>query len=323
MNIKNMELASWLASDDKGPMCFVDEIGFPVILIKLPKNPGIDYLFCQKHYHKDDALTRDRNFEYAGIYCKRDGLVYDTQCFVLKPESDQGKDGKVLLEQLKTDVRQRVEAVVGNDRRNLDVSEFTEPQYLRGLEYAKNCGAVHRARKHFLNTDGDSLPVYECRYTPMEWTEHSLLEYIADPEGYAEKEAAGYLAENQEEILYDLLCSDYVRAAYQELLEDSDNPVHSVKRIIQAVRASNAKTVRVTILKNGVEFAFKTETGLLCHDCTGNEYSTWQIEARDRRKFQEIFGRNEKYRPEEIVRIAYGRSMLYQREDKPIGGEAQ
>lgn len=148
----------------------------------------------------------------------------------------------------------------------------------------------------------------------MEWTEHSLLEYIADPEGYAEKEAAGYLAENQEEILYDLLCSDYVRAEYQALLEDSDNPVHSIKRIIQAVSASNAKTVNVTILKNGVEFTFKTETGPLCSDCT-SEYSTWHIAAKDRKKFKELFGRHEEYRPEEIIRITYGRSVLYQREN--------
>ena len=316
--------ANWLKSDEM-IIHLENNFGRFSTFVKLAKNKDVDYLFCMEN-HNDNTLTREKSFQYAGIYCKRDGLIYDAQYSICALEPDEkilGKSKEDLLSELISAAHQRVEAVIGNDRKNLIISKLTSPILIRNLEYAKEYGAAQEAREYFLDTEGVDPPAYHCCYTLDEQTENSLLDYILDPEGFADREAAAYLAEKQEEILCDLLHNELVRAAYQELLEDSDNPVHSVKRIIQAVRASNAKTVRVTILKNGVEFAFKTETGFLCHDCTGNEYSTWQIEARDRRKFQEIFGRNEKYRPEEIVRIAYGRSVLYQREDKPIGGEAQ
>ena len=34
--------------------------------------------------------------------------------------------------------------------------------------------------------------------------------------------------------------------------------------------------------------------------------------AADRRRFFECFGRNAEYKPEEILRITYGRSILYE-----------
>lgn len=55
----------------------------------------------------------------------------------------------------------------------------------------------------------------------------------------------------------------------------------------------------------------KTETGDLRRDCTGG-YSHWHMIAADRRRFFECFGRNAEYRPEEILRITYGRSVLYE-----------
>lgn len=286
------------------------------IFIKLAKNEDIDYLFCMENYD-DNTLTREASFQYAGIYCKLDGLVYDAQYSICALEPDEkilGKSKEDLLSELLAAVRQRVEAVVGNDRKNLSVSELTDPMLTNRLEYAREYGAAREARDHFLDTEGFEPPTYHCFYRLDGWEEESLPAYILDPKGSADREAAAYWKENQEKILYDLLCGEFVQAAYQALFEDADNPVHCVKRIIQAVRASKAKTVRVTILKNGVEFTFKTGVHLLCRDCAGG-YSTWDMEAPDRRKFEETFGRGAEYRPEEIARITYGRSILYQREE--------
>ena len=67
----------------------------------------------------------------------------------------------------------------------------------------------------------------------------------------------------------------------------------------------------LTVRKDGKELTFKTETGDLRRDCTGG-YSHWHMIAADRRRFFECFGRNAEYRPEEILRITYGRSILYE-----------
>ena len=154
-------------------------------------------------------------------------------------------------------------------------------------------------------------PVFTCSYEPDRWKEDSLLAYILDPEGYAEKEASAYMAENQENMLHNFLYNDAVMQEYRAILEDKENPVHTVKKIMDAMRATPAKTVNVTVLKEGVEFTFKTETATLRGDCT-SYYSTWQIVAADRKKFEQTFGRSAEYRPGEILRITYARNVLYE-----------
>ena len=81
--------------------------------------------------------------------------------------------------------------------------------------------------------------------------------------------------------------------------------------IMAVMNTSGAKTANVTVRKDGKELTFKTETGDLRRDCTSG-YSHWHMIAADRRRFFECFGRNAEYRPEEILRITYGRSILYE-----------
>lgn len=104
-----------------------------------------------------------------------------------------------------------------------------------------------------------------------------------------------------------------VVAAYSAIIDNPANPVHLVKRIIRATSASSAKTVTVTIRKDGVEFTFKTDAGEFRSDCTGH-YREWNIMAADRREFERLFGRSAHYGPEDILRIEYARSVLYENE---------
>ena len=87
---------------------------------------------------------------------------------------------------------------------------------------------------------------------------------------------------------------------YRAILADTKNPVHLIKKISAAMAATSAKTVNVTISKNGTEFTFKTEAFSLRGDC-GSHYNSWSIVAADRRKFEQLFGRSADYTPEEIM----------------------
>ena len=138
-----------------------------------------------------------------------------------------------------------------------------------------------------------------------------MLSYILDPQGYASKEATDYMEGNQEEMLFDFLCNDVELAEYQALVDDRDNPVHIVKKIMAAMNTTSAKTVNVTICKDGEEFSFKAEAQELRRDCK-DYYSTWNIVAADRRKFEQRFGRHAEYYPQEIIRITYARAVLYE-----------
>lgn len=311
----NDTFTNWLASGDMGQCCF-QEKGDTYIMIRVEKSPDFEYLFCQQRYN-GKSLTRDSSFKYAGIYCRKDGLLYDMSYpFTDMAESHEGlrnRSEEALWRQLKAAVREKVEAAIGNDRSNLIITEVTDSSLLNRLEYALKYSAKEQARKHFLDTVDFEPPVFQCHYDPDRWTEDMLLSCILDPEGYADQEAADYIAANQENMLFDFLYNDAVLQEYQAILADTKNPVHIVKKIMAAMRTTSAKTVNVTIFKEGVEFTFKTEATTLRGDCT-SYYHSWNMVAADRREFEGLFGRNADYYPQEIVRITYARNVLYEAE---------
>lgn len=307
--------ASWLASGDMG-QCRFQEKGNTYILIRVEKSPDFEYLFCQRQYNQKE-LTRDNSFKYVGIYCRKDGLLYDAEYDLInmeeKPEELRNRSEEVLWRQLKAAVRKKVEAAIDNDRSNLTITEVKDSSLLSRLEYAFKYTAKETARKHFLDTVDFEPPAFKCRYDPDRWTEDMLLSCILDPEGYADKEAAAYIAANQEDMLFDFLYNDAVLREYQAILADMENPVHIVKKIMEAMRTTSAKTVMVTVCKEGTKFTFKMEAAELRRDCTSN-YHAWNIVAADRREFEAMFGKHIDFYPQEITRITYARNVLYEAE---------
>ena len=306
--------SSWLAQRNDGAFGYKAGGDFYTV-IRVRKNDDFDYLYCQRQYN-GNSIERGDKFEYAGAYCKRDGRLYDRQYCIKEISADDDASGKEnLMAVLKQAVRETVEAAINNDRRNLTVTEIPEGRLLEQLDYARMHEAMGVARKLYLDNDGSEQPVSEfrCRYSPDRWTEDSLLAYILDPAAYAAEQTARHLADNQHVMLYDFLLADTVAAEYQKLLDNPLNPIHRMKRIMQAVNASSAKTVTVTICKDDIDFTFKIEADYLRRDCFG-VYNDWNIVAADRREYKKLFGNNASFKPEDILRIEYARTVLYQAE---------
>lgn len=89
-------------------------------------------------------------------------------------------------------------------------------------------------------------------------TEDTLLSYLKSPEDYIKTTAEQYMRDNQEEFLAQFLKKDALLAEYQMLSQDSDAPVYRMRAITDALQKSGAKTVNVTVQKDGVELTFKT-----------------------------------------------------------------
>ena len=71
----NELFANWLHSGDKGLLRLV----LPretYLFLRAEKHPGFDYLYCQRQYGSD-GLRRKDAFQYAGLYCAANGLIYD------------------------------------------------------------------------------------------------------------------------------------------------------------------------------------------------------------------------------------------------------
>lgn len=174
----NQKFTDWLKSDNRGPI-FIKEGHWDFALIRLEKKPKIDYLYYQSHYKYDGI--RDSEFRFGGIYCKKDGLIYNVASNLTFIESTRYKGDT--LEDLKMAVRGKVEKAIDNDRKNLSVTEITVPRLLRHLEGLR-ARARDAARAIFLREGEFEELTFRCDYKPDDWTEDSFLDYILNPEGY-------------------------------------------------------------------------------------------------------------------------------------------
>jgi hypothetical protein len=299
---------AWLAGPEGGAFIFSMHNSHTAV-IRVPKGVYFEYLYFQRNFNSS-GMERGDSFQYGGIFCKRDGQVYDRQ-HGISELVEVGRGVTKLYDRLEADVRGAVEAAIGGDRRNLRVKELTDQCKIEHLEHFEKYGAASNARERFLR-DTDDAFAYRCSYAPPPWTEDSLLAYILDPEGYAASEAGAYIENCQEAMLYEFLTNDALAAEYCAIVENPRNQAHRVKAIMRAMSTTAAKTVRVTIRKDGQELTFKAEADQFRRDC-GSYYSSWRIEAAGRRDFERLFGRGD-YGPEHITRIEYGKAVLYESE---------
>jgi len=303
------KLMDWLENGTE-PLS-IDDGSYTTLLIRLLKSEDISYIYGQNQYKGGSPYMREQ-FNYFCLYDRKNNILCGdgylmTQLFEL------GKDDYVtegaLRERLQEAVRSMVESAIGNDRTSLTVQEVTDYNLKRSLDYYLEYGVKEDAIRH-LFADGAFLNSgYQCHYEPANWTEDSLLEYLRDSDAYAQTQADRYIQTHQEQILSALIENKTLQTAFEELRQDAGSPIHRMKKITDALNLCSAKTVRVTVMKDGEEFSFKTEaSSLKGHQ---NYYSTYSMAASDRREFEAKFGRSANYHAEEITKITYGKKDIY------------
>ena len=217
--------------------------------------------------------------------------------------------GPSAVEEICDGINRRVEDTIANDRNNLSMREITNGMTLRDLQYYQEYGAKQDAVQQIFEgsaPDGQ----FHSDYTMDRLSEPAFLAYLQDPEGFVRTEAKKYIKANQERFLLQFLKNDALLAEYQALAADAADPIHRMKAITDAVKASGAKTVTVTVEKEGQELTFKTRAdSLVGHP---SYYSTYYIPASDRREFEKLFGRHADYTAEDVTRITYGRNIIYE-----------
>ena len=113
----NKDFLSWLGQTEKNA-CMIQSAGMTYYFVRVAKSEVFDYLYCQRQYSGKE-LARGGTFKYAGIFCRKDGELYDAQYDVqgLAGEDTQERSAGQLRENLRQAVQRLVEAAVANDRR--------------------------------------------------------------------------------------------------------------------------------------------------------------------------------------------------------------
>ena len=158
----NQEFAAWLKSENKD-LFLVKNEHYTYLFLRLPKRPGLDYLYAQRGFHGDGTLHAGV-FEFMGIYNAADGLIYNTGSYCMDNLDDTSEERtkNCLLKRLKQDVREMVEARVGNDRKNLEVSELSDAGLFKRLEQVRNYYAAIKARDMYLADKSPKDDRFEC-----------------------------------------------------------------------------------------------------------------------------------------------------------------
>ena len=280
------------------------------LYIRVPYDDDFDFIYYQDNYN-GQQLTPTK-LSYAGIYNKMNGLIYDAQHPLRGklPEIDAGKSMIDLYLDFDKDVCAYIEELVDSNIDELQMRPFTDVRNLQRLDDFKMHYASTTANEMFLNGELCEELSYQCDFSIERKDPVLILRYLRYPSASVENAATAYWLNNKDDILLELRKNDIIREKYREIEANHDNPLHKQRAVIEAVRDTGAKTVNVTVNKDGEEYSFKYSAERLCR-YSSSDYGTYEMSAKDRQGFEELFGKYSCFRPEDITSISYRGKMLY------------
>ena len=237
-------------------------------------------------------------------------MIYDANGNFARffPDIEYSDGVTKMSETITSEVRAIVEARIAENPACLGITELSEEYQNRLLDFGEN--TLERAAcKMFL--EGESIEKdFQCKYVhDRKMSDESLMRYIVDPEGYIRQTADSYMSEHKEDILLDMEENVRIRAEVEKLEAMGDSPLHRIRNIQTALKGIEAKTLKVTIEKDGREFTFKTEIGEL-RRFPFSGYSCWYMPVKDRVDYRKLYG-DKSYKPEEITEISYFGKPIY------------
>ena len=309
--LPRQEFQEWLEGTDT-PALLLRQNRRLAAVVKIPAAPEIDYLFgCETVYGGN--ISWCEHLEFCGLYDRQHQALHllndPLPDYVSDLTEEECQDSTALGKRVAQEIDRYVEAAISNDRSRLSVRELTSERSINSYRYYKDNEAQREAASFIFSGEKPDVQ-FHSEYYITSLTEGALLSYLKDPEEYVKTAAEQYMRDNQEEFLAQFLRKDALLAEYQLLSQGSDSPVYRMRSITEAIEKSGAKTVNVTVQKDGVELTFKTSAESL--KGLRSYYSTYYIAPSDRLQFRHLFGAGADYAAEDIVRITYGRSTLYE-----------
>lgn len=312
------EMMNWLKEGEG--VLKIKKNGSMYLYVKIPRNENFCFIYSQHNYYGESILTED--FKYSGMYCKTDAKIYDAQYELYSVIDESLYSGETCYGNVKevfiNEVKSKISEIIGNDRSKLtikDEKEIKEDVHIRNLEYAREYREYNRVRELFLSNKTPDDMVFDSYCGINDFSKEMYIRYIENKNELIDEYANNWISRNQEWIFVRFLINDIIKEELQKLIDDTGNPVHTMKAVMDSLKDADCKTVNVTTVINSVEFTFKTAAECLREDC-GNHYWTWNIVASDRRKFEEVYGRNADYAPKDITKITYGKKVLYEVKNK-------
>lgn len=280
-----------------------------------------------KHSYKDNVFLYSKNiyydametlkarYEYQGFYNLISNKFYDLG-YQLSELIDLR--GTLSCNRLKSKILDGIRGKIAEELKVNHQKYFKEPIKLEDeelsnqLKYWEEYHARDSAKRDFFVNEIKSLIDFIClRFSSSEIKEISIdeiLSFIQGPETllnyykdeFLNKCIGGLYVDFKRYVIYKKYIS--------EIENNKSNILHKQKFLKDAIK--DKKTVNVTILKDGHQFTFKTDSKDFFR--LDNRYSRYNIQAKDRRKYEELFKCSD-YLFEEIISIKYGKQEIYRK----------
>lgn len=311
--MKFEDLSQWIENDD-ARYAVVQENNSRETFVKIPYDEDFDFIYHQRGHH-ENSLSRNQAFYYCGLYNKLDGMVYDLQGPLEGnlTEIDSDKDIHMLGEEFKSAVREFIENIVDDNIDNLRSPFFEDDNYQHKLDHFKEYYAESTVRQLFLDGKTSDDVKFGCEYSCGRFEEAQMIRFLKYPTAAVEEAATQYWQTHQDDMLLDLYMNEHIKDCLEKLEAKEDTRFHRQRNISKAINESGAKSVNVTIQRDGKDFTFKYDAYKL--GCNAYmDYHSWDMPAKDRENFRNMFEEGSRFYPQEITAITYRGKTIYEAE---------
>lgn len=284
---------------------------FKMIILKVKCTDKVDILYSLSG-QKDELFDLHSPFVYSGIYDREKDKLYDTEYSIrsriLNWEYNDEKNITTsdLYKIINTDMNEKIEQLVNDNKE--EIFNINEVE----LEIQIN---DYDVLNEFIDgkTSIDLKDDYKQYHTN---NPNSIIDYLTDRKLFLEEEARDFIVRNSSEILNGLVTSAEKRKALRRIEENAEHPYHKIKNIVDAIKDNNCITVNLTINKNSIVQTFKYDADILKFNYDASYLSPRYIEKTNEKKlYEETYGKWEDFHYEDIVKITYGKKVIYEDND--------
>ena len=194
------------------------------------------------------------------------------------------------------------------------------------IHVMQNGKLIRNNRDYFLQYDADSeaaerffdglAPRYKASFCLDSPPTRIFVQILNHPDAAAEQFAGAYIRENANAINERVWQLGVVRERLAAL-EQTPGGHHLRRAIRRSLEGVEAKSVRLELLKDGKPLEVRIAASELLH--TGSpDYTTWNMDAPSRKAFAQLYGRDARLFPQDIVRILHSRNVLYDAVNNPV-----
>lgn len=263
-----------------------------------------------KDIYSDAITTIHAKYEYQGFYNFITNQFFDVRYTLENLINEKETLG---MNKLKNQILDGITEKLAEELKINHQKYFKEPMKVsERLNPFKDWGEgyiIELAKRDFFESKIKSLIDFirlDFGDKIEEITLDKILIFIQDPETLLNYYKNAFLSYRTENLYVNFKKYGIYKKHITAIENDKSNIIHKQKMIKNAINGKN--TVNVTILKEGHNFTFKTDTQEFFK--LDNRYSRYYMKAKDRHKYEELF-KYQDYLFEEITSITYGKQTIY------------